>query len=34
METIQTLKELKEFIEKMPDGTVASIELKVVVENG
>ena len=29
-----TLEELKAFVESMPDGTVVSIELKVVVGDG
>lgn len=28
-----TLEELKVFVESMPDGTVASIEIKVVLED-
>jgi hypothetical protein len=29
-----TLDELREYIETMSDGTVVSIEIKVVLENG
>lgn len=28
-----TLKELREFAESMPEGTIVSIEVKVVLEN-
>ena len=28
-----TLKELREFVESMPEGTIVSIEIKVVLEN-
>lgn len=33
-QVIQTLEELKDFIQEMPEGTVASIEIEVVVDNG
>ena len=29
-----TLEELRDFIESMPEGTVVSVEIKVVLENG
>lgn len=29
-----TLEELRAFVESMPDGTVVSVEIKVVLENG
>lgn len=29
-----TPEELKEFIETMPEGTVVSVEIKVVLEDG
>ena len=29
-----TPEELKEFIESMPEGTVVSVEIKVVLEDG
>lgn len=29
-----TTEELKEFIESMPEGTVISVEIKVVLEDG
>ena len=28
-----TLKELREFVASMPEGTIVSIEVKVVLEN-
>jgi hypothetical protein len=28
-----TLKELREFVESMPEGMIVSIEIKVVLEN-
>ena len=31
--TIETFDELKEIIEEMPDGTVVSLDIKVVVNN-
>lgn len=29
-----TTKELRDFIESMPEGTVVSVEIKVVLEDG
>lgn len=31
--TIETFDELKEIIEEMPEGTVVSLDIKVVVNN-